>query len=134
MAHNLKLSDVAANAGLDGLTALLNGGSLTICDGAQPANANAAVTTQHVLSTVTFGSPAFANAVGGVAAAHALGADPAIARAGTATWARAYKADGVTVVCDVSVGTAGCDINLNSTALQQGAPLAVTALTLTLPE
>lgn len=134
MANNLQLADGSVNAALNAMAALLNSGFLKIYNGTQPANANTALSGNTLLSTLTFGATAFANAVAGVATANAIGTDTSIAATGTATFARLFKTDGSTVVCDMSVGTSGADINLDSVALQIGAQCAISSLTLTLPE
>jgi len=134
MANNLNLSNAAANAGLDAITALLNSGFLDIYDGSQPANANIAIGAQVRLASLTFGATAFGASAAGVAAANAIGTDVSNDATGTATWARLWKSDHTSVVMDLSVGTSGCDINLDSVAIQVGAQTSITALTLTLPE
>jgi len=128
MASNAYISDTAANAEANALTALLNGGTLEIYTTPQPANANTAVTSQTLLATLTFGNPAFGSAVAGIATANAIASGTAVAT-GTAVWFRCLKSDGTTVVCDGSVGTSGSDLNLNSTAIQTGATVSVTSLT-----
>lgn len=134
MANNLKLSNAAANAGLDALLALLNSGFLDIYDGSQPANANTAITSQVRLASLTFSATAFASSVAGVAAANAIGTDTDNDATGTAAWARLWKSDHTSVVMDLTVGTSGCDINLDSVAIQIHAQTSITALSITLPE
>jgi hypothetical protein len=137
MANDLQLADATVNAAVNAITALLNGGFLDIYDSTgtgQPANANTAITTQVNLANLTFGSPAFGNAMAGVATANAIGTDTDINATGTATWARLYKSDHTTVVCDMSISTSGADINFDSVAFQIHAQASLSALTLTLPE
>ncbi len=137
MANNPQLSDTAANAEADNLCALLNTGYLRIYDSTgtgQPANANTAITTQVKLAELRFGSTAFAGAVAGVATANAITSDTNAAATGTATWFRCFKSDGTTVVMDGSVGTSGCDLNINTTAIQIHAEVDVTSFTFTARE
>jgi len=129
VALNPHISDTAANAEADALCALLDNGYLRIYDGAQPANANTAITTQTLLAELRFGATAFGSASGGIATANAITPDTDANATGTATWFRCLKSDGTTVVMDGSVGTSGCDLNLNSTAIQQHAEVDVTSFT-----
>lgn len=131
MALNPKRSNLAASTAADAMAALANGGFFDIYDGAQPATADTAVTTQNKLASLAFGNPAFAAAVNGVATANAITSAINALLTGTATWFRVYKSDHVTAVWDGSVGTAAADAIINSTAIQQNARVDCTALTLT---
>ena len=132
MANNPFLSDAAANAAANAVTALCNGGTIQIRSGTQPANANAAA-TGTLLVTLTFSATAFAAAAAGVASANAIGAANAVAT-GTATWFRALKSDGTTAVFDGSVGTSAADLVLSSVSLTSGGNVAVSSLTYTQTE
>ena len=133
MASNFKLADAAVNAGVDALCVLLNGGKLQIYDGTQPATADTAVGAQVKLAELTFNATAFAAAAAGVATANAITADSAADATGTAAWFRALTSvDGNTF--DGSVGTAGCDLNLNSVAIQINAEVSCTSMTFTWPK
>jgi hypothetical protein len=142
MSNNPFFADATAEASLNALTALLNTGKLEIFSGTQPADANTAITSQTKLSTLTFGSTAFATATASgtapsrnaTATANAITSDTSAAATGTATWFRAYKADGTTVVMDGSVGTSGCDLNLNTTSIVAGATVQVSSFTVSQPE
>jgi hypothetical protein len=128
MANNFQL----ANAAADAVCALLDGGKLRIYGGAQPASADDAVGAQPLLAELTFGNPAFGAALAGAATANAITADASANDTDTATWFRALKSDN-TKVFDGSVGLLGCDLNLNSVAIQVGAQVSVTSLTYTQP-
>lgn len=102
----------ARNAAVAAIAALCNGGKIAFMDGAQPANAGVAITSQKCLVVLTFAATAYAAPSGGSATANAIGSgtigsgagvEPA---GGTATWARIYEADGTTAVLDCSVGAA----------------------------
>lgn len=133
MALNTQISDAAANAACNALCALANGGSLKIYAGAQPANANTAISGQTLLATLALSATAFANAVAGAATANAITSATAVAT-GTAAWFRVFKSDGTTVVFDGTVGTAGCNINMNSTAIQTGATVAISSFAYSITE
>ena len=134
MALNLKLSNAAANAAVDALTALLNSGYIRIYSGSQPTDANTAIGAQVLLAELTFGATAFGAAVAGVATANAITQDSSANATGTAAWARFFKSDGTTVVCDGSVGTASSNLILNTTSIVSGVPVSCSALTFTLPK
>jgi len=120
--------DVANNA----IAPLLNSGKLRIYDGAQPANADTAVTTQNLLAELTFNASAFGASASGVITANAITA-ATIAITGTATWCRLVKSDGTTVVMDGTVGTSGTNVVVGSVAFQAGAQAAITSCTFTTP-
>src|SRR5438552_11470475 len=100
----MTVSAAGANASADAVAALLNGGTIRIYTAPRPSSADVAVTTQTLLASPTFGNPAFAAAVAGVATAHAITADPSAAASGTASWARFVTSGGATVY-DGTVGT-----------------------------
>lgn len=131
MANNFKRSNAAASAEADAVCALLNTGYLRIYDGAQAATADTAIGAQVLLAELRYGATAFGNAANGVATANAITPDAAANATGTASWFRALKSDGATVVFDGSVGTSGCDLNINSAAIQINAIVSVTAQTYT---
>ncbi len=131
MATNPKRSNVAANAAVDAMAALANAGFLDIYDGAQPATADTAVGAQVKLARLTFGNPAFAGGVAGVATANAIASAINALATGVAAWFRVWKSDGVTPVWDGSVGTAAADAIINSVNIQVNARVDCTALTLT---
>ena len=127
MALNPKFSNAAVNNKADSMLALLNNGYLRIYDGTQATDADTAVGAQVLLAELRFGATAFAASSGGVANANAITDDSAANATGTATWFRAPKSDGTTVVFDGSVGTSGANLNLNSVAIQVNATVSVTS-------
>lgn len=133
MAVEFIISVASANAALDALCALLNGGKLRIYDGTKPDSPDDAITTQNLLAEIGIGNPAFGAADAGVATANALTKDSDADATGTASWYRAFKSDGTTAVCDGTVGTSGCDMNMNSVEIQEYAEVSITSWTLTLP-
>lgn len=133
MANNPHISDTAANAAADAIAPLANSGKLRIYDGSQPANANAGIGAATLLAELTMNATAFGAAAAGVITANAITSGTAAAT-GTAAWFRIWKSDGTTSLMDGSVGTSGCDLNLNSTAIQSGATVSVTSLTYTQTE
>ena len=122
--------------------ALLNNGYLEIYNGLQPTDANTAIGSQTLLSggmrfnATAFITPPVASGPAGsrivTATANPISSDTNAA-GGTppATWFRAYKQDGTTVVMDGSVGTSGADLNLNTTSIVGGATVSCTSFSIT---
>lgn len=129
----IRLSNTAASAAADGVGNLMDSGYLRIYDGTIPTNANTAVGAQVLLAELRFNAASFPGASNGVITAGAITADSSANATGTASWYRALQSDGTTVMWDGTVGTSGADLNLNSTAIQSGASVSVTSLTLTFP-
>jgi hypothetical protein len=132
MALNPKLAVARRNAALDNILANLNSGFLDIYDGSQPTDADTAIGAQVLLASLTFGATAFAGASAGSATANAITADSSADATGTAAWFRCFKSDHTTAVLDGSVGTSGCNLNLNSTSIVSGANVSVTSMTVSM--
>jgi hypothetical protein len=99
--------------------------------GVQPADVSSAVTAANaILASLEMAATAFGAAAGGVLTAATLTSE-ATAVAGTAAWFSIVKATGARVV-DGSVGTATCDLILNSVTITTGATVAVSACTITM--
>jgi len=129
MANNLKLSNEAVNAEADALSVLLDNGYLRIYDGTQPANADTAISTQTLLAELRFNADAAPSAVAGVLTFNAITQDSNANNTGTASWFRALKSDGSTVLFDGTVGTSGSDINLTGTvSIVAGAIVGVSSI------
>jgi len=134
MALNFHESHAAANAAANAVAALCNNGYLRIYDGTQPTDANTAVGSQVKLAELRFGATAFGAASNGVATANAITDDSDADATGNASWFRVLESDGSTVVFDGSVGTSGCNLNINSVAIQAHTTVSVTSLTYTAQE
>jgi len=133
MAHNVTLAAATADAIADAVAALCDGGVLQIYDGAQPADADTAVSTQTLLATCAFASPAFLAAVAGVATAHAIAQDASADDDGTAAWFRILDAS-ANAVMDGTVGVgAGFDCKVASTSVVAAAPFPIASMTITAP-
>jgi hypothetical protein len=131
MASNLHISMVAANAEANALAALANGGSIVIYSGTQPATPETAL-TGTLLATLALSGTAFGSAASGVITANAI-SNVTIAATGTAAYFRCFESNGTTALFDGTVGTSGCDMNLNSVVLSAGATLSVSSFTFTVP-
>jgi hypothetical protein len=115
------------NAQLDAITtAVGNAGKLRIYDGTRPATGGAATT---LLAEFTLGSP-FSGAAAAAALAPTLPANTTGLAAGTATWARIVTSAAV-FVADISAGTSGTDIILNTASISIGVTCSITAFSIT---
>lgn len=132
----LTLSNESANAEVDAIAAKLNNGYLRIYSGARPANPDAALSGNTLLAELRFNATAFGAGVNGVATANAITADSSADNTGTATFFRTFKSDGSSPIIDGSVGASGsgADAIINAVAIQQGASVSVTSMTLTAPK
>lgn len=131
MALNPKYSNLAVNTEADALSAQLNNGYLRIYDGAQPATADTAITSQVLLAELRFNATAFGASVAGVITANAITADASANATGTATWFRALKSDGTSVIYDGSVGLSTTDLTMNAVAIVTGAAVSISSHTIT---
>jgi hypothetical protein len=128
------LSTGAKSAAINPVATLCNSGSIGIYSGTRPATPNTAITSQVLLAQPEFGATAFGSASAGVATANAITSENAVAT-GTASWARIYESDGVTVVgdCDVSATGGSGDLTFPSVSFVSGQSIGVSSLTLTQP-
>lgn len=131
MALNFKRSNTAVNEEADRIATLLNNGYLRIYDGTQPATADTGLSGNTLLAELRFNATAFAAASGGVAVANAFTSDSSANATGTASFFRAFKSDGTTVIFDGSVGVSGCNLNLNSVSIATGLEVEVDSMTYT---
>lgn len=132
MALNPKTAVASRNLSLNAAFDPLNGGFLRIYDGTQPTDADTALSGQVLLAELVLNATAFAAAAAGSKVANAITADASANATGTATWATLVKSGGVRAtdtVMDMSVGTSGANLNLNSVAISAGAQVSVTLLT-----
>lgn len=111
MAKNTQLATSLANAQADLLARLLDNGYLRLYTGAQPADADTALSGQTLVAQLRFAAVSAPAATNG-----ALSFTPPVSvysmAGGTVTWFRALADDGSTVVFDGSVGLAGDTPNL----------------------
>lgn len=139
MANNPQFTDSATEAAVNAVAVLLNGGTIQVYTGTQPADANQAI-TGTLLVTLTFSATAFAAAT----ASGATGSRIATALAnsitsGTAgnTGTAVYFAlvDSSSAVRAMgSVGTSGADMNLSTTSIVSGGTVALSSGSITQAE
>jgi hypothetical protein len=137
MANNPFFSDASIKGAVDSIATLLNTGFLEIWTGAQPGDANQALTGTKLAKlalSATFAPASVASGSTGsrlvTATANAITTSAALAT-GTAGYFALLKADDTTVVAMGSVGTASADLNLNTLALVSGVNVSVSAFTIT---
>ena len=135
MSNNFLVYDSPCEAAVNAFTALLNSGFLELYTGGQPALDGSVTGT--LLVTLTFGATAFAasTASGGTvtANANAIGSGTA-GNSGTASYFALVKSDATTVVATGTVGTSGCDYNMNSTAISSSGNVSCTAFQITMAQ
>ena len=129
----MRSAAASRNAAANAVTALLNSGTIKLYSGTRPATADTALSGNTLLSTLTFGATAFGGAVAGVATANAITQDSSAAAGGTATFARLLTS-GAAAVADISVGTSGTELVINSTTIVQGLIVQCSSLTYTQPD
>lgn len=130
MAKNTQLSNAAANAEADAVARLLDNGYLRIYDGAQPANADTAITTQNLLAELRFAATSAPGASAGVVTFSSIAAVVA-ALTGTAAWFRALKSDGTSAVFDGTIGSTSANMILAALSIQANAQVSVSNFTYT---
>lgn len=140
----LSVSNNAAKAACDAVVDRCDLGAgaalLRIYSGTIPTDADTALGAQVLLAELTMSDPAFGAAAdsspGATATASAITDDAAANATGTASFFRIYQSDGTTCEMqgDVTATGGGGTLQLNSTAIQSGAKVSVTALTIFHPE
>lgn len=126
---NAKRSNLAANAAVDAMAALLNDGWMDIYSGVQPASGDDAPAGTR-LAALRFGNPAFQAGVAGIATANAITSDADADASGAATWYRLTKSDHTTAVQDGSVATSNANLVLDNVAIVIHTLVAVSAFAL----
>jgi hypothetical protein len=141
MALATRISNEAALAACDAIVDRLDEGSGAainrILDGTQATDPDTAIGAQVTLAKLVYSDPAFGNAAdnnpGARATASTITADSSADATGTASWFRCSATnDGATSLddhIDGSVGTSGCDMNLNTTSIVSGANVSISSHT-----
>lgn len=139
---SLKLGAIAAIAAADAVVDLIDQGAapatLIVYDGAEPADASVAVSTQIALVEFDLPDPLFGNAadtgIGGQAVANPV--DPVTAgNSGTASWFRITNGNGVVILQGSVTDTIGNgDCKISSTSIVSGIEVSVISLSYTQPK
>jgi hypothetical protein len=128
----LTYTTAVKNAKLDQITSQVGtSGRLKIYDatGGTPANAGTALGSQVLLADLPLSATFAPASSGGVLTANAI-TNANAAATGTAAFFRLTTSGG-TAIAQGSVGTSGSDLNLNTTSIVSGGPVAVSSLTIT---
>lgn len=125
--------DVATrNAMADAITAQVSTSArLKIYDGPPPANVAASLSGNNLLVDLPCSATFAPSASGGALTLNAITTTNAAAT-GTASFFRITTSGGAAKV-QGTVGTAGNDLNLTSTSIVSGAPVAINSAVLTMP-
>lgn len=124
----LAYSDTVRNARLDAITTAAGASALLrIYDGTRPATGGTATT---LLAELTCNATFAPGASSGALTLNSITTDSSANATGTATWFRLVTSGG-TFVLDGNVGTSGSDLNLNTTNLVLGGPVAVSSFVIT---
>jgi hypothetical protein len=105
-------------------------GVLRIYSGTSPGPNSAATGTK--LAELTLPEKASNSVTNGVLTLGAITQQNALAT-NTAGYFRLLESNGTTVIADGDVGTSGATLNLNTTSIVQGGPVAITSFTITVP-
>jgi hypothetical protein len=135
LANNPKFKLTTSNKILDDVTVSIGTSAVfLIYAGTQPADASSVVTAGNtIVASLAFPSTnAFGAAAARVITANTITSDSSAA-GGTAGWASIVLANATTRVIDMSVGTSGADLNLNSVTISTGAAVSISAFTVTGP-
>ena len=100
-----------------------------IYSGTRPASMGTATTLLAELACSATFAPASS---GGVLTVNAITNDSSADATGTASWFRGLTS-GNTPEIDGDVGTSGSDLNLNTTSIVSGGPVAISSMVLTMP-
>jgi hypothetical protein len=130
-ASAFKLSQTAGGEMIEALGALANGGTMVIYDGTQPTDPDTAISTQNACATFTFNSTAFGSASHvsssmQISASLAASTVTASHDCTPATFARVFDSSS-DPVADMTVGTSGSDVNINSTSITSGGNVTVSS-------
>lgn len=111
---------------------LLNGGTIQIRTGAQPATPDTAA-GGTLLGTLSFSATAFGAPATGVVTANAITSDTSADNSGTAGHARILTS-APAIHSDASCNQGSGDFNFDNNVIVAGGVIAVSALTLTAPQ
>lgn len=129
----IQLSTTVRNAMGDSITTAAGNASLIrVYSGTIPATVATAI-TGTLLAELTGGTPWAAGSASGVTTANAITNDSSADNTGTASHFRHWQSNGTTGVQQGTVGTSGADLNLNTTSIVSGGPVAISSFVETMP-
>lgn len=131
MAKNMTWANAKRQAMAAAIKAGFNSGYLRIYSGTQPVGPDTALSGQTKLAELRFNATAVAADTNGVMTFNAITDDAAADATGTAAWFRALESDGVTPICDGTVGTADANLVLGTVSITANAVVSVTSCVIT---
>jgi hypothetical protein len=129
----MRSASLSRNAAADAVCSRCNGGTIKIYSGTRPSTADTALSGNTLLATGTFSATAFGAASNGVATANAITKESSAPAGGTATFARLYTS-GAAPVVDISVGTSGAELTINSATIVLGLEVLFNSCMYTQPD
>jgi hypothetical protein len=100
--------------------------------GGVPANADTALGSQVLLGELTFSATPFPAAASGTITANPITQDSSANATGTAAFYRILNSAGTVTYAQGTVGTSGCDLNLNTTSIIASGPIVVSSLSISI--
>ncbi len=127
------LSTTFANGVKTAIDGGSSGGTIKFYTASMPADTTVGITSQTLLGTCTCADPCGTES-GGTLTFSAITQDSSADASGTATWVRIQDSSG-TVVCDLDVSVVGGSgyVQMVTTTVTAGAPIAFTTFTIALP-
>lgn len=128
----LRLATATRNALANTLGDALDGGSIQVRTGSQPATPDTAA-SGTLLGTLTYPNPAFGAPSTGVVTANAITSDTSADASGTAGHVRQLDS-GAAIHSDATCGQGSGDFNFDNSVIVAGGVIAVSSLTMTVPQ
>lgn len=141
MAADFVVTTAVAQAMANAIATATDAGTaavLEIYSGTVPTDADAALSGNTLLASLTMSATAFGAATdanpGGRITAAAITPDSSADATGTASFFRIKTQTGGTVTCQGTVGTSAADLIMGTTAFTSGSQVSVSSGTITVPE
>lgn len=131
MASNIKYSGILKQDRLNQFNTVIGAsGFLNGYNGSQPATADTALSGNTLLFSLPLSSSFAATASSGLLTANAISTESAANATGTLSWCSLTTSSGGRV-CDMSAGTSGADVTVNTTSISSGAQVSCSSFTVT---
>jgi hypothetical protein len=131
MAKSTRWTNAVRSLAANAIDQEFDTGYLRIYDGTIPTNAETAIGAQVLLAELRFAADAVASESNGVLTFGTITSDASANASGTASWFRALKSDGTTVIMDGTVGTSDANLILPTVTITATVEVAVSSMTVT---
>lgn len=121
------------NEQLNALIDNFNSGRFRVYSGTRPTDADTALAGNTLLAELTLNVTFAPVAAAGVLTANAITSDSSADATGTAAFVRVFETDGITAICDLSVGVGTGEVQFATLSFVLGAVISITSLTITNP-